>query len=238
MNSINIAACIVAFLLGVVLFTLANEIILKLPNNENIFKGKPKSFEKFSSRCLFIQLLGGVFGVLMVWQFDVSLEAVTVFLFFALLTIITFIDADTMEIPFVLNVCILVLGVISIFTRGGFSLTGGDLSLVSRLIGMICVSLPLFLIVLVIPDGFGGGDIKLMFAAGFFLGWKATVIAFFIGLVIGGCQGAILLIRRKKGKDEHFAFGPALSVGLMIATFVGSQMMNGYINVIKASFYA
>ena len=174
----------------------------------------------------------------MVWQFDVSLEAVTVFLFFGLLTIITFIDADTMEIPFVLNVCILVLGVASIFTRGGFSLTGGDLSLVSRLIGMICVSLPLFLIVLVIPDGFGGGDIKLMFAAGFFLGWKATVIAFFIGLIIGGCQGVILLARRKKGKDDHFAFGPALSVGLMIATFVGSQMMNSYINMIKASFYA
>ena len=238
MNSINIAACIVAFLLGVVLFTLANEIILKLPNNENIFKGKPKSLEKFSPRCLFIQILGGVFGVLMVWQFDVSLEAVTVFLFFGLLTIITFIDADTMEIPFVLNVCILVLGVISIFTRGGFSLTGGDLSLVSRLIGMLCVSLPLFLIVLVIPDGFGGGDIKLMFAAGFFLGWKATVIAFFIGLIIGGCQGVILLARRKKGKDDHFAFGPALSVGLMIATFVGSQMMNSYINMIKASFYA
>ena len=104
MNSINVAACIVAFLLGVVLFTLANEIILKLPNNENIFKGKPKSFEKFSPRCLFIQILGGVFGVLMVWQFDVSLEAVTVFLFFGLLTIITFIDADTMEIPFVLNI--------------------------------------------------------------------------------------------------------------------------------------
>ena len=238
MNSINVAACIVAFVLGVILFTLANEIILKLPNNENIFKGKPKSLEKFSPRCLLIQILGGLFGVLMVWQFDISLEAVTVFLFFALLTIITFIDADTMEIPFVLNVCILVLGVISIFTRGGFALTGGDLSLVSRLIGMLCVSLPLFLIVLIIPDGFGGGDIKLMFAAGFFLGWKATVIAFFIGLIIGGCQGVILLVRRKKGKDDHFAFGPALSVGLMIATFVGSQMMDSYINMIKASFYA
>ena len=48
----------------------------------------------------------------------------------------------------------------------------------------------------------------------------------------------ILLARRKKGKDDHFAFGPALSVGLMIATFVGSQMMNSYINMIKASFYA
>lgn len=238
MKSSGIAAFIVAFLAGVILFTLANEIILKLPNKENIFKGKLKSLEKFSPRCLVIQILGGLFGVLMVWQFGVSLEAVTVFLFFMLLTIVTFIDIDTMEIPFVLNVCILALGVISIFTRGGFCLTGGDLSLVSRIIGMLCVSLPLFLIVLVIPDGFGGGDIKLMFAAGFFLGWKATVIAFFIGLIIGGCQGVLLLVRRKKGKDDHFAFGPALSVGLMIATFVGTAMMNSYINVLKASFYA
>lgn len=238
MKSSGIAAFIVAFLAGVILFTLANEIILKLPNKENIFKGKPKSLEKFSPRCFVIQILGGLFGVLMVWQFGVSLEAVTVFLFFMLLTIVTFIDIDTMEIPFVLNVCILALGVISIFTRGGFCLTGGDLSLVSRIIGMLCVSLPLFLIVLVIPDGFGGGDIKLMFAAGFFLGWKATVIAFFIGLIIGGCQGVLLLVRRKKGKDDHFAFGPALSVGLMIATFVGTAMMNSYINVLKASFYA
>ena len=55
MKETNIAVCIVAFVLGVILFTLANEIILKLPNNENIFKGKPKSFEKFSPRCLFIQ---------------------------------------------------------------------------------------------------------------------------------------------------------------------------------------
>lgn len=238
MKSSGIAAFIVAFLAGVILFTLANEIILKLPNKEKIFKGKPKSLEKFSPRCFVIQILGGLFGVLMVWQFGVSLEAVTVFLFFMLLTIVTFIDIDTMEIPFVLNVCILALGVISIFTRGGFCLTGGDLSLVSRIIGMLCVSLPLFLIVLVIPDGFGGGDIKLMFAAGFFLGWKATVIAFFIGLIIGGCQGVLLLVRRKKGKDDHFAFGPALSVGLMIATFVGTAMMNSYINVLKASFYA
>ena len=68
MNSTDIISYIVAFLLGVVLFTLANEIILKLPNNENIFKGKPKSFEKFSPRCLFILFLGGVFGVLMEWQ--------------------------------------------------------------------------------------------------------------------------------------------------------------------------
>ena len=230
MNSINIAACIVAFLLGVVLFTLANEIILKLPNNENIFKGKPKSFEKFSPRCLFIQILGGVFGVLMVWQFGVSLEAVTVFLFFALLTIITFIDADTMEIPFVLNVCILVLGVISIFTRGGFSLTGGDLSLVSRLIGMICVSLPLFLIVLVIPDGFGGGDIKLMAVSGAFLGTGPVVCAMFFGLLTGGAYGAFMLKSKKLGKKDVFAFGPFLAFGLALAALYGNQIVTWYLH--------
>lgn len=228
---------ILAFVIGFVLFTVANEIILKLPERKKFLDGKPESLAAFSPRCLLIKVLGGVFAVVLIMRFGLTLEAVTVFLFFALLTIIAFIDIDTMEIPFVLNVCILVLGVISIFTRGGFVLTGGNLSLVSRLIGMLCVSLPLFLIVLVIPDGFGGGDIKLMFAAGFFLGWKATVIAFFIGLVIGGVQGMVLLVRRKKGKEDHFAFGPALSVGLVCATFVGNQLMDRYIDMLRASFY-
>lgn len=238
MNVIDVITLILAFIIGMVLFSFANELIVKLPEKKKLFAGKPECLAHFSPRCLFIQLLGGVFGVVLCLYFGANLEALTVLLFFGLLTIITFIDIDTMEIPFVLNVCILVLGVISIFTRGGFSLMDGDLSLVSRLIGMVCISLPLFIIVLIIPDGFGGGDIKLMFAAGFFMGWKATVIAFFIGLIIGGCQGIVLLVRRKAGKDDHFAFGPALAVGLAAAVFVGVPMMDKYIDLLRSAFIA
>ena len=41
------------------------------------FKGKPKSFEKFSPRCLFIQILGGVFSADGVAVWYVSLEGGT-----------------------------------------------------------------------------------------------------------------------------------------------------------------
>ena len=96
------------------------------------------------------------------------------------------------------------------------------------------VALPL-LIAGITVGGIGGGDIKLMFAAGFLLGWKATVVGFFIGLILGGIYGVICLVRRSHGKNDHFAFGPFLSVGLAIALFCGNIIMNHYIDFIKAA---
>jgi leader peptidase (prepilin peptidase)/N-methyltransferase len=62
-------------------------------------------------------------------------------------------------------------------------------------------------------EGLGVGDADLMMMAGAFLGWQPVVIAFFVSvfpaLVIGVTQ---LLFR---GKQE-LAFGPSLSVGIMI----------------------
>lgn len=120
-------------------------------------------------------------------------------------------------------------------SSGSEFLAMDGVTIVSRLIGMICISLPLYLIVLIIPEGFGGGDIKLMFAAGFLLGWKATVVGFFIGLILGGIYGVICLVRRSHGKNDHFAFGPFLSVGLAITLFCGNDLMNRYIDFLKAA---
>ena len=174
--------------------------------------------------------------------FGMGLQGIIYFLFLAVLTVVTFIDMDTMEIPFMLNVIIFVMGVVSLILQfvsdavpGSEFLAMDEVTIVSRLIGMICISLPLYLIVLFIPEGFGGGDIKLMFAAGFLLGWKATVVGFFIGLILGGIYGVICLVRRSHGKNDHFAFGPFLSVGLAIALFCGNIIMNHYIDFIKAA---
>ena len=49
----------------------------------------------------------------------------------------------------------------------------------TRAIGFFIVSLPMYLLTLLIPDCFGGGDIKLIAVAGFLLGWKLTLLAFF-----------------------------------------------------------
>ena len=102
---------------------------------------------------------------------------------------------------------------------------------------MLLISVPLFLIIQVIPYGFGGGDIKMMFAAGFFLGAKAIVIAFFIGIVSGAVYAVFLLLTKRRKKTEHFALGPFLSVGVAVSVYadIGIRLVDSYLYYILHS---
>lgn len=213
MGTTEFARAIIFFVAGAAIFSALNPVIYMLPEK--------RPYSKSVFRYIFIGLLGGTLAALLTYFFGYGLKSLTYFSFFCVLLIVTFVDQDTMEIPPVLNLIILALGVAAIWTVGG-------LTIVDRIIGMFCISLPLYLIILIVPDGFGGGDIKLMFAAGFFLGWKATVTAFFIGLILGGAYGIIALMKRKMGKEDHFAFGPFLCIGLMVAVFCGSRLVDAY----------
>ena len=139
----------------------------------------------------------------------------------ACLVAIAWIDHHTMEIPDSLSIAIAVCGVIAIFTVS-------DISLSSHLIGLVVASVPLFLIALFIDGAFGFGDVKLMAAAGLFLGWKNCLVALFVGIIIGGIYGAYLLLAKKKKGNEHFAFGPSLCVGIGIAMFAGKELVMFY----------
>ncbi len=230
-NLMNVLIAVFSFCVGTVFFSYLNEVVVQLPEGKVSAKKLVWPFaKKQSTRGVVIALMGGVFAVVLTGQYDLSLAALTMFLLFGVLTVITFIDWDTQEIPPVLNIAILVLGVISIFTMGGPSI-------LERVIGLFCISLPLYLIILVVPDGFGGGDIKMMFAAGFFLGWKATLFAFFVGVILGGIFGAYMLIVRKSGGKEHFAFGPFLAIGIAVAAYanIGTNVLNMYLETLKMS---
>ena len=81
-------------------------------------------------------------------------------------------------------------------------------------------------------DVFGGGDIKLMFGAGFFLGAKLTVVAAFIGILLGGGFGALLLAKKKANRKSQFAFGPFLCIGIAIAMFFGETIADWYMGLL------
>ena len=75
----------------------------------------------------------------------------------------------------------------------------------------------------------GGGDIKLMAAAGLLLGWKLNIVAFMMGCV---CGSIIHLIIMKIGKGEHkLAFGPYLALGIYIAMICGEQLVSWYLGI-------
>lgn len=177
-----------------------------------------------SSRYTWIELLGGCMALLCVYKTGYNLAAVTEFVFLGMLTVVAFVDIDTCEIPDGFNLAILIIGVISIVTMPG-------LSLAERLIGMISISLPLILITLMIPGGFGGGDIKLMCACGLLLGWKLSLVSFLLAVLTGGLYGIYLLASRKKGRKEQFAFGPFLCFGMAVSLFWGTQLMSWYLGL-------
>ena len=172
-------------------------------------------------------LLGLVGGFFLGRPFDFGAELVLMMILYILLFIIGFIDRDTMEIPPYLNYMILLLGVASIWLVP-------EISIKDRLIGLVCISLPLRLFNFAIPDAFGGGDIKLMFATGFLLGWKLVLMGFIFGIFIGGFIGVIVLIRKKKGGKDHMPFGPSLCIGLGLAVIYGMDIINWYGDILEA----
>jgi leader peptidase (prepilin peptidase)/N-methyltransferase len=151
------------------------------------------------------------------------LAAVLYFAVLCILLVITRIDAETMEIPNGLVIALLVCGVLAVFVAP-------EVSLLSRVIGLFCVSVPLLVITIIIPNAFGGGDVKLMAAAGFLLGWQNVLVALFIGILIGGGWGIYLMASKRKGAKEHFAFGPTLCIGISTALFFGERLIAWYLS--------
>ena len=160
--------------------------------------------------------------------YGISLQTLTMLALYGILTVIAWIDARTQIIPPIWNLLLGAVGIISYFTMPGPTIA-------QRMIGCICISLPMYLVILFIPEGFGGGDIKMMAAAGLFLGWKGNVAAFLIGLFVGGFYGVYLLAAKKKDKKDHFAFGPCLSLGVAVSAFggAGATLVEMYLPMIQ-----
>ncbi|MBQ5320105.1 MAG: prepilin peptidase [Oscillospiraceae bacterium] len=81
--------------------------------------------------------------------------------------------------------------------------------------------------------GFGMGDVLLMAAGGLMLGWKAAVVAAFIAILLGAVYALILKLKAKRDDEESvkaFAFGPFLVIGLVLASFFGTTLMDLYID--------
>ena len=141
----------------------------------------------------------------------------------SLLAVIAWIDNKTMEIPDTCNIALIICGMISIFVEP-------EISVFARLIGAICVSVPMYCVTRLIPEAFGGGDMKLTFAMGLYLGWKMILVGTFLAFLFGGSYAMYLLVsgKVKTGEGAHMAFGPALCLGFFFAEVWGNELLAWY----------
>lgn len=192
-----------------------------------------KCHAKISMQYPLVEALNGILYVILfyvhgfteetavVYDMQLIIESVIYCLMTSALIVLAVIDERTGEIPVGINIFLLVLGIAE-------TVLAHD-TWVSYIIGMVAVSGFLELIFLLSKGrAIGGGDIKLMAAAGLILGWEKIVLAFFVGCILGS---VIHLTRMKVTKAEHvLAFGPYLSAGIYIAAVWGMQMIDFYMN--------
>jgi len=239
--------------LGLVIGSFLNVCIWRVPRGESIAKGRShctscgrtltapelvpvfsfiflggrcKSCKaKISPRYPLVELITGAAFFLAALIYGWSWMALVMCAFFALLVVVAFIDMDTQTIPNGLVLAIALLGVIAFFLPPPAGLP--VVQWWERLIGGACVSLPVLLIAWLL-NGFGYGDVKLTAAAGLLLGWRLVLVAFGIGVVLGGAVGGILLATKKAGRKTAIAFGPYLCIGMFAAALIGQHIVNFY----------
>lgn len=147
---------------------------------------------------------------------------------YAIYTLQALIDFDTSELPFEYNIIIGILGIISVFIWP-------HVTILERVIGLLCIAGPMALLDMVVPNAFGWGDIRLLYMSGILLGWKILVAGFFIGAIIQALIAVFFLITKKKDWKSHIPFGPMLCLGIIISTMAGTALIDWYIDILKAS---
>lgn len=241
---------IIVFIFGILIGSFLNVCIYRIPKKENITTTRSHcmacgnvikwydlvpvlSYLILGGKCRFckaklsvqypiIELLNGLLYCLVFAVKGFTIESVLTCALCSALIVIAVIDWRTYEIPFGLNVFIACIGAVRLATDYS--------NWTDYLIGAVCVSGFLLILYLVTKGrGIGGGDIKLMAAAGLFLGWKNIILAFVIGCILGSI---IHLIRMKVSKAEHvLAFGPYLAAGIFVASLWGEQLINLYLSL-------
>jgi len=180
---------------------------------------------RVSPRYILVEITAAILFALTFMVYGFTLMTVLSLAVVVILLAIALIDLETMEIPNGLTIALIPLAIASVWVFP-------QVSLISRGIGFLAVSLPMLVIALVVSGAFGGGDIKLMAVCGFLLGWQNTLLAFFAAVVLGGGWAIYLMASGKRKRGEHMVFGPAICIGVFFALLFGEEILDWYLSLL------
>jgi len=162
---------------------------------------------------LLLVIFGLKFGILNLnFQFLIGLVIIT------LLVFLTVFDLKYMILP---DFAIIILIIISFL-----GVIFDEPNIVPYLLSALVGSGFLWLLNLITKGkGMGLGDVKLAIFMGLFLGYPKIIVAFYVAFITGAVIGIILMIFKKIKKKTEIPFGPFLILGILIAWFWGSKII-------------
>ena len=245
----------VIFIFGAIIGSFLNVCIYRIPLGKSIVR--PRSFCPFcektiswfanvplisfiillgkcrecgrpiSLRYFFVELITALSGAALLFYFPIGINFFIYWIFIWALIVITFVDIEHQEIPDVISLPGIVVGLILMtFFRMDGSVSGASAFLNSGL-GILAGGGMMFLLGVIgefifKKEALGGGDVKLMAMIGAFLGWKLVILTFFLAPVMGAGVGIFMKIRFKK---EVIPYGPYLSAGAIISLLYGHEIL-------------
>lgn len=93
-------------------------------------------------------------------------------------------------------------------------------AIISHLLAALGGGVLFFLLAVLTRGGIGGGDIKLIFVLGLWLGAWPLAAVILGGFFLGGISAALLMLFGKKGKHDFFAYGPYFSFVALAVTYI------------------
>jgi len=239
---------IVVFVFGLVFGSFLNVCIYRIPTGESVAAGRSHCMScgrtikwydlvpvlswcvlggrcrfcgaKISPRYAAVELGNALLWLAAYGRYGLTLRAAVCAAAISVLIVAGLIDWDTKLIYDRFDIVIAALAVVSAFADTG-------IAPLSRLIGALCVSVPMLLLAL-FTGGFGGGDVKLAAACGLLLGWQNMLAAAFVSVVAGGAFAVCLLAAKKAGRGGEMPFGPFIALGVITALLAGDMMVGWY----------
>ncbi|KOA19239.1 type 4 prepilin-like proteins leader peptide-processing enzyme [Clostridium homopropionicum DSM 5847] len=190
---------IVSLIIGKVL----NKIIDNISNS--ISKCNKKAFGTYIHIiCVAVfEILFFKFGLTIIFSKAIAMTTI--------LIIISFVDLQHRIIPDFIVAAALVMGIVfSLFVRTSF---------LDTILGMIAGG-GILLLLSFIPNAMGGGDIKLMFAIGAFLGLNKTLWALLLAFLLASIISLGLIFSKIKDAKDYIPFGPFLALGSFISIII------------------
>ncbi|MCQ2508409.1 MAG: A24 family peptidase [Dorea sp.] len=134
----------------------------------------------------------------------------------------TFYDCKYRKIPDSCNLSIFLLGAVT-FLAGQIP-TGSE-----RLMGVLITPLIPVICNFIRRGSFGGGDIKLLAACGFSLGWKIAIVGVAISIILCALYCILGILLSKVNRKTIFAFGPFICMGMLLADRFGEGLIFWYL---------
>jgi leader peptidase (prepilin peptidase) / N-methyltransferase len=183
-----------------------------------------------SPRYLFIELATALLFAAAVWRFEVSFEAAIYAAFFWVLVVLTAIDLEHKLLPNKIVYPTFVAGWVLLAVAAFLQ---DDLSpLRSAAFGALIFGGFLFTVAFIAPAGMGGGDVKLAFVLGTFLGYAGGIgfalAGMFLSFVSAGLIG-LLLLAGGGSRKTRVPFGPFLAAGTVAAILFGRSLLDWYL---------